>query len=158
MRAAGGVLGVSPVVQLDYPDGRLAEADPTVVDALLDPYVKDAELVVVFEPSGVTGHPDHQAATAAGERAAARFGIPILEWGLAPHVAARLRDELAAPFVALGNGLDGVTDVTVDRGRQRAAIACHPSQATGNRVLERRLVLQGDRERVRFLCAPSALP
>jgi LmbE family N-acetylglucosaminyl deacetylase len=158
LRAAGDTLGVATVVQFDYPDGRLAEADPAVVDALVDPRVKDAELVVVFEPAGVTGHPDHQAATAAGERAAARFGIPILEWGVAPQVAATLHAELAAPFVALGDGLDGVTDVTVDRGRQRAAIACHPSQATGNRVLERRLALQGDRERVRFIAASRRAP
>jgi hypothetical protein len=42
----------------------------------------------------VTGHPDHCAATAAGQRAAARHRAPLLQWGVAPVVAQRLDDEL----------------------------------------------------------------
>lgn len=157
LHAAAAALGIGAVVQFDVPDGGLADEDPSAVDALVDRHVAGAELILVFEPGGVTGHPDHRAATAAGERAAARLGVPVLEWGVPPLVAAALRDELGAPFVGIDDDDDGVVDVTVDRARQHAAIACHPSQSVGNAVLERRLTLQGDRERLRFVPpGPSA--
>jgi LmbE family N-acetylglucosaminyl deacetylase len=153
LRAAASVLGVATVVQFDYPDGGLVEVDSAALDAVVAPHVENADLVVVFEPNGVTGHPDHRVATAVGERAAERFGSPVVEWGVAPAVAAALRAELGAPFAALDDGDGAVTEVLVNRGRQRAAIACHPSQARANAVLERRLALQAGRERVRFVPA-----
>lgn len=111
----------------------------------------------MFEPGGVTGHPDHRAATAAGRGAAERRGLPILEWGVAPAVAGALRDELGAPFVAMDECAGAeVIEVELDRRRQLAAIACHRSQATGNAVLARRLALQGPVERVRWWQATTS--
>ena len=76
--------------------------------------------------------------------------MPLLEWGVSPRVAAALRDELHAPFVALADDPGAeVIEVEVDRRRQLAAIACHRSQATDNAVLARRLALQGPVEHVR---------
>ena len=92
---------------------------------------------MVFEPGGVTGHPDHRAATAAAQRVADRHGLPVVEWGVAPEVATTLNAELGTSFVPF----DGV-DVIVDRSVQLAAIACHESQARDNPVLVRRLELQ----------------
>ena len=156
---AAAVLGVGRVAQAAYPDGGLADVGDGALDALVAGQVQGADLLVVFEPGGVTGHPDHRAATASAERVAARLGIPVVEWGVAPVVAAALRAELGAPFVSLdapaGDG-EPVVEVSVARDRQRAAIACHPSQATGNVVLERRLGLQGDRERLHFLALRRA--
>ena len=60
-------------------------------------------------------------------------------------------DRGATPgFVAI----DGA-DIDVDRAGQWRAIACHDSQAHDNRVLRRRLALQGTRERVRLTFASA---
>jgi LmbE family N-acetylglucosaminyl deacetylase len=145
LRAAADVLGLSRVRLTSHQDGGLGDVPPARLDREIEADIAGASLVVVFEPSGVTGHPDHRAATAAAERVAAQHGLPVLEWGVAPHVAAALNAEMGTSFVPL----DGV-DVAVDRSAQRAAIACHESQARDNPVLVRRLQLQGSLERVRL--------
>jgi N-acetylglucosamine malate deacetylase 2 len=143
-------------VHLDvFVDGGLATVDEDVLFEAVDRHRGDATVLVTFEPGGVTGHPDHCAAGAAAARAAARHGLLLAEWGVAPAVAGSLREELGVPFTSL-DGSD-VVEVAVDRTRQRAAIACHASQAVGNAVVARRLELQGDTERLR-LRRPSAEP
>jgi N-acetylglucosamine malate deacetylase 2 len=107
----------------------------------------DAATLVAFEPGGVTGHCDHRAATASAHRVAGRHRLTVVEWGVAATVAAALNAEFATTFVALEG--DGTADVAVDRAAQRAAIACHHSQARDNPVLVRRLELAGPVERIR---------
>lgn len=152
LEAAAETLGLARVTLLDLGDGALADSPAELLDTEVDRVLRGAELIIVFEPGGVTGHPDHQAATAAGLRAAVRHALPTLEWGVHPDVARALRCELAAPFI----GLDGpdTVDVLVDRQAQHAAIACHASQADDNPVLRRRLELQGGHERLRYRRAP----
>lgn len=151
LMAASTALGLSGVVQLAYADGALGDVDPEALALAVEEHVTDADLLVVFEPGGVTGHADHQAATAAAERAAVRLGLAVMEWGVTPSVAQALREELGVPFRALEGCRDEMMDVTVDRARQREAIQCHSTQSTANRVLARRLALQGDVERVRLV-------
>ncbi|MBK5222828.1 MAG: PIG-L family deacetylase [Acidimicrobiia bacterium] len=151
LHAAADVLGLSRMRLASYRDGGLGDVSPALLDREIEADIAGASLVVVFEPSGVTGHVDHRAATAAAERVAAQHGLPVLEWGVTPHVAAALNVEMGTCFVPL----DGV-DVAVDRSAQLAAIACHESQARDNPVLIRRLQLQGALERVRFR-EPAAL-
>lgn len=76
----------------------------------------------------------------------------MLEWGVAPAVAAAIAAELGVELA----GLDGpdVVEVRVDRARQLAAIACHVSQDPANKLLARRLELQGSTERLRVRSAP----
>lgn len=143
--AAADVLGVRRVRLADYPDGGLGDVSPGLLDAEIEADLADAALLVVFEPGGVTGHPDHRAATAAAKRVAALHRLPVLEWGVAPDVAAKLNAELRTSFAPL-NGVD----VVVDRSTQLAAIDCHDSQARDNPVLVRRLQLQGAFERIRL--------
>jgi LmbE family N-acetylglucosaminyl deacetylase len=149
LTAAARHLGIRGVHLDDFPDGGLRAVPEAVLDAAVDGHRGDATALVTFEPGGVTGHPDHRAASAATRRAAARHGLTLLEWGVAPGVAARLRQETGVPFTALEG--PGVVELVVERSRQRAAIVCHASQATGNVVLARRLELQGDRERLRIV-------
>lgn len=146
--AAAAKLGLRRVTLLARPDGLLDQQPEYELDADIEGALHDAGLLVVFEPEGVTSHPDHQAATAAGLRAAVRHSLPVLEWGVHPDIARALRCEFAAPFVAL-DGPDTV-DVVVDRTAQHAAIACHQSQAHDNPILRRRLQLQGPHERLRY--------
>ena len=151
--AAAAALGVRRVELLDHPDGALGD----VPLAVLAGHVRAAlvehrpDLVIVFHPDGVTGHPDHRRAT---EAALAASGVvPVIAWAVHDDVAASLNDELGTCFVGRTSAEVDVV-IEVDRSRQRAAIACHASQCLDNRVLWRRLELQGDREVLRWLRAP----
>lgn len=148
LASAAEHLGLHGVHLDDFADGGLAAVAEGVLDDAVDRRRNGATVLVTFEPGGVTGHPDHRVASAAAARAAARHGLLLAEWGVAPGVATRLRRELGVPF----NALDGpdVIEIAVDRTRQRGAIACHASQSTGNAVLARRLDLQGGAERLRL--------
>lgn len=147
---AAQALGVRRAWLHGLPDGRLAD-DPDLLDSLIVEHLGDAQALVALDPSGVTGHSDHRAATAAAEAVADRLGLPIVEWGVAPSVAAALAAEMGAPLIGM-DGPDAV-EVRVDRARQRDAIACHQSQDPGNALLVRRLRIQGDTERIRIRSA-----
>ena len=75
---AATALGIGDVELLDYPDGHLsntpiAELADQVVDAARRHH---ADLLVVFDEGGITGHPDHQHATRAALAAAHRLDLP----------------------------------------------------------------------------------
>jgi LmbE family N-acetylglucosaminyl deacetylase len=150
---AAAELGVEQAILLDYPDGHLAEIPQDRLAADVAAALDAADLLVVFEPGGVTGHCDHRAATAAAHAVAAREAVRVLEWGLPPDVACTLNAEFGGAFVA-AQGID----VEVDRSAQWRAIACHATQARDNPVLRRRLELLGDRERVQLVPASAAAP
>ena len=143
---AAAVLGLDAVNLLDHPDGHLADVPAPILDDAVSRARQRGDFLVAFEPGGVTGHPDHVAATASAERVATAARIPVLEWGVAPIVAATLNAEFGTTFV----GMEGI-DIAVDRTVQLAAIAAHHSQSQDNPVLRRRLALQGDGERVRVI-------
>lgn len=159
LRAAADELGVGRVELRSYPDGGLSGVDlATLVaecTATLEAVAPDG--LVVFDPSGVTGHPDHRRATEAALAAAAPRGLPVLGWTVPSEVAAALNDEYGTEFS--GHDPAAVHEVvTVDRSRQSRAVACHPSQAVPGSVMWRRLELLGDREHLRHLTSPSPEP
>lgn len=150
LAAAAQVLGVDHVQLLAYPDNGLAqiplnELTQRVVDALAG-----ADLLLVFDDNGVTGHPDHRRATEAALAAASTPGIPVLAWALPQPIADRLNAEFSASFGGRGHGHLDIM-IEVDRSRQLAAIGCHFTQSADNPVLWRRLELLGDREYLRWL-------
>jgi N-acetylglucosamine malate deacetylase 2 len=110
--------------------------------------------VLVFDDTGVTGHPDHQAATGAAVRAGRQAGLPILAWTLPAAVAARLSAETGQGF---SGQLPGRIDlcVRVSRQRQRRAALLHASQISPAAVLWRRLQLLGECEHLRWLVPPA---
>ncbi len=157
LAAAAKALGLQGVTLLAHPDGGLADVP---VDQLLPEVLRaarhvEADGLIGFDLTGVTGHPDHAAATAVAVRAAERLDLPVVSWTLPLAVAERLRAEHGAPF-------DGHADadidlvVTVDRTTQLEAVGCHPSQAVPGSVLWRRLELLGDSEHLRWLRPPTA--
>ncbi len=93
LACAAAVLGVSHVRLLDLPDGHLADVADEDLDAVVEANLGSTDLVIVFEPGGVTGHPDHRAATAAAERVALKHGLPVIEWGVPGEVAEALNAE-----------------------------------------------------------------
>src|SRR5262249_36516126 len=126
--AAADVLGVTEVTLLDFADGGLDAVPGAELDARIDRWLTtDVAALVGFEPQGVTGHPDHRAASRAAERVADRRVLPVVEWGIDPTTASRLSEEYGLSFVSIGDG-PGVHDVHVDRTAQRAAIGRHASQ------------------------------
>jgi LmbE family N-acetylglucosaminyl deacetylase len=156
LRAAAATLGLDRVGLLDYPDGHLGEIPvgelATHVQAMIDE-VRPSHLLV-FDDTGVTGHRDHQQATAAALVAARASRLPVLAWVIPEHVASLLN-------ARHGTGFRGQPPQRIDarlsvsRIRQRRAIAAHASQSTGNAVLHHRLRLLGDAEHVRLLYAPT---
>ena len=142
---------------LTYQDGGLGD---TPINSLAAHVVKaaerlGAELLIVFDDGGVTGHPDHQHATRAALAAAARLDIGVLAWAVPASVADRLNAELDTAFEGRSPAEIDMT-ITVNRARQLQAIACHRSQSTDNPVLRRRLELTGPTESLRWLRHPTS--
>ncbi|WP_414686324.1 PIG-L family deacetylase [Mycobacterium sp.] len=157
LAAAAAELGVGTVELLRYPDGQLAD---TPLDELAVPVVDLAERLgveglLVFDPTGVTGHPDHRHATAAARSAAAKVGLPVLGWTVPARVAGALNTEYAAGFSGHSPG-DIDLSVRVNRSRQYQAVREHRSQALPTSVLWRRLEMLGPYEHLRWL--PDANP
>ena len=152
LAGAAAELGVAETTLSDWPDGRLAAVPVGLLEGELSVVVDDLgpDGVLVFDASGITGHPDHVAASASALRVAEARGLPALAWTISHDVAT----ELAAAY---GVGFSGhelnECDVllTVDRTRQRRAIAAHASQAVPSSALWRRLELQGDTELLRLI-------
>lgn len=148
LAAAADVLGVRHIELLDYPDGHLQDVRLEDLAELVENSLTGADLMLVFDEDGITGHPDHRRATQAPIAAAATARVPV--WTLPRSVASQLNIELGAGFVGHHmSDIDIVIDV--DRQQQRATIGCHASQSDDNPALWRRLELLGDREFLRWL-------
>ncbi len=152
LRTAAAALGCVATVLRDHPDGALGEIPPSVLmdDVLAVARQSESEGLLVFDPSGVTGHPDHAAAGRAAVTAARELGLPLLAWTLPADVAAQLNDEHGGAFIGhRPEEVDLVLDV--DRTRQLVAVRAHVSQAVPSSVLWRRLELLGDVEHLRWI-------
>lgn len=156
LREASAALGAATVTLLDYPDGRLASIPAAGLAAHVSRLAAchHAGGLLVFDDTGVTGHPDHRAATRAAVTAATAAGLPVLAWTLPATVAGRLREETGQPFA--GRPPDEVDlCVRVSRARQRSAALRHATQISPTTVLWRRLQLLGDCEHLRWLPGSS---
>jgi LmbE family N-acetylglucosaminyl deacetylase len=152
LRQASAELRVAGVTLLDYPDGGLAAAPRPELEAHVISLAARhrAGGLLVFDDTGITGHRDHQTATAAAVAAARGAGLAVLAWTLPAAVAARLEAETGASFAGRPPGQVDIC-VRVDRARQRRAALLHVSQISPTAVLWRRLQLQGDCEHLRWI-------
>jgi N-acetylglucosamine malate deacetylase 2 len=154
---ASAELGIAAVDLLDFPDGALSSASADELAACITTAIiqYSPDGMLVFDESGVTGHPDHQAATAAALRAARPCGLPVLAWALPEAVAGQLRRETGHPFAGQPpNQLD--LHVNVDRTTQCRAALAHASQISPSAILWRRLHLLGGVEHLRWLHVPQS--
>jgi LmbE family N-acetylglucosaminyl deacetylase len=154
LTAAARELGVGHVEVLDHPDGALSAVPLLELADSVDKTADEvgADVLLVFDEGGVSGHPDHRRATEAALEAGR--DLPVLAW----NVPRAVGDLVNAEFGTTISGRDdGEFDLvlTVDREVQGRAIACHASQSTDNPVLWRRLELLGDTESVRWLRPPA---
>ncbi len=145
--AAARELGAASTVLLNFPDGGLADTSQDELAARVASEARGIDGFLVFDRTGITGHPDHVTATGVAVDVAEERGLPVLAWTLSDDIASTLRAETGAPFA--GSSSDIV--LTVDRSRQRLAIDHHVSQAVPGSVLWRRLELQGDEEHLIWL-------
>ena len=153
--AAARLLGVTDTALRDFPDSALRDVCRSrmvgeVIDAAR---AGNADGLLVFDPGGVTGHPDHAAATDAALLAAAGLDLPVLGWTLPAAVAEVLNRELGTEFVGHRSAEIDIR-LPVDRVRQAAACSAHVSQAIPTSVLWRRLELLGGYEHLRWLSYP----
>lgn len=148
--AAGAALGLSSVRILDHRDGALAAVPSETLVAEISQSAGSADLLLVFDEGGITGHPDHCRATSAAVTFARTRGVPVLAWTVEERVADALRQELGLEFV--GRAAEDIDlHLHVDRARQLEAMRCHRSQIEGNAVPLRRVDLTGDTEPLRYL-------
>ena len=100
LRQASAELGVASCTLRDYPDGGLAAVPPAELEAQVTGLAArhGADGLLVFDDTGITGHRDHQAATAAAVGAARTAGLPVLAWVLPAAIASRLAAETGTPF------------------------------------------------------------
>ncbi len=156
LRQAAAELGAADVTLLDYPDGGLAgiQAAELAGHVAAAATRVGASGVLVFDDTGITGHPDHRAATGAAVLAGRQARLPVLAWTLPAAVAARLSAETSQDFA--GQPPDRIDlCVRVSRDRQRRAALLHASQISPGAVLWRRLRLLGGREYLRWLVPPA---
>jgi LmbE family N-acetylglucosaminyl deacetylase len=148
---ASAELGAASVTLLGYPDGHLARSGTGLAARVRDLIAAhNPHGLLVFDESGITGHPDHQAATRAAVSAATQAGLPVLAWALPATVANQLCEETGQLFV--GQPPDKLDlCVRVDRAAQRRTALLHASQISPTAVLWRRLQLLGDCEHLRWL-------
>lgn len=161
-RAAAAILGVHDVVFLGYADsgidaptdgftdgsapdpGSFAAADVEVAAAALAGIVADvgAEALVIYDGTGIYGHPDHVQAHLVGAAAHRRSGVPtcyevtvdheylhFVETHLVEAASASLPDPAAHRRVGLPSVLIDVTvDVRPVLAAKRASMLAHRSQ------------------------------
>ena len=148
---AAAVLGIARVGLAAFPDGALSEVDLDSLVSEVAGFVGASRPngLIVFDRGGVTGHPDHRRATEAAMAYASREQLPVLGWALPRAVASTLNAELGSTFSGYAASQIDLR-VKVGREPQRAAVACHASQALPGQALWRRLELTGACEHARW--------
>jgi len=159
LEAAAQVLGIQRTELLAYPDGGLQHIPLAELEAHVTRLACEvqAELLLVFDEGGITGHPDHMRATEAACVAAGDRGLPVLAWAIPREVTEALNTEFGAGFVGR-EAQDLAIVLQVDRAVQVQAIRCHVSQLGDNPVLWRRLELLGSHEWLRSLSVAAVQP
>lgn len=130
---AAEILGIRRRIILEYPDGLLAETDPEALDreCLQIMHRWRPDVVLAYDPLGVTCHPDHVAVGESVLRVWSRTPNPpaLLFWTIPDHVAAAMQDALAECYAGRPATELIRVDVGPFRERQRWAVEAHASQS-----------------------------
>jgi LmbE family N-acetylglucosaminyl deacetylase len=137
LRAAAEVLGIRSMRLLSYPDGRLSESRIEQLSAEVEDAATagSVDCLLVFDESGITGHPDHRRATAAALAAAADVDSDPPRFTGAHSVSAASTQRSTNPFPRatayqpLGRGPTELIEPPQpnrQHGRQRPACAARP--------------------------------
>jgi N-acetylglucosamine malate deacetylase 2 len=140
LQVAAGLLGVSSITVVDYPDGRLSgrRAGQLIERVCREVRRQAPDLLLVVDPDD--GSPDDVAVAAATQRAGQRAGLPVLARCMPGGSSGWLAD--LGPHAAAA------------RAAARSAAAAHASQSDGLAGVQCRLGLLDGQERLRWL-APA---
>jgi LmbE family N-acetylglucosaminyl deacetylase len=135
LQVAAGLLGVSSIAVVDYPDGGLSacRAGQLTERVCREVRRQAPDILLVSEPDG---SPDDVVVAAAAQRAGQRAGLPVL---------ARCMPGACGGWLA-----DLGPQAAAARAAQRSAAAAHVSQSDGLAGVQRLGLLDG-RERLRWL-------
>ena len=151
LRTAAERLGACWVRLLDHPDGGLAGRTSDLVEdvgAAVRAFSPD--VLLVFDRDGISGHPDHVAATSAAVLVGRRLDVPVLAWTLPQSVVDAMTEDGHAGFLGRPDRTIPLV-VDVDRAAQLEAVHEHASQAVPGSPLWRRLELLGSTENLVWL-------
>lgn len=155
LAAASRELGVAGTAMHHHPDGDLRSVCRHVLagEVVDEVGTVHADGLLVFDDTGVTGHPDHRIATSAALLAAEILDLPVLAWTIPASVAEQLNEELAGSGARFSGRAPEEIDleIAVDRAHQVAASQEHRTQAVPSSPLWRRLELLGGSEHLRWL-------
>ncbi|MBI2237421.1 MAG: PIG-L family deacetylase, partial [Actinobacteria bacterium] len=131
--SAAEILGIHRWVVLEYPDGLLAETDPEALDGECQQIMHRwrPDVVLAYDPMGVTCHPDHVAVGQAVLRVWGRTPNPpaLLFWTIPDDIAAAMQDALSECYEGRPAAELIRVDVGPFRERQRWAVEAHASQS-----------------------------
>lgn len=148
LRQACSILGVSQLVLLCYPDGKLKEQNPDELAHRIEEVICDhlPDLVITFPPNGVTGHLDHIAISKATKQAveSAEHRLPRERWPSLYYVSIpHYYDHCAASAPAGATPITAKVHIENYRNQKGKALQAHRSQAYSvNRAYPG--VMQGD--------------
>ena len=130
LRCACDALGIAPPRLLDYPDGRLGEAQPELLTAQVHEVVTrlQPDVILTFGLDGLSGHPDH---IAIGHAAAEAFRqaedtAALYTLALPRSVAERFGMRHLQPVS--DEEITLTVDITPVWGAKLAAMRCHATQ------------------------------
>ncbi|MFC1626778.1 PIG-L deacetylase family protein [Patescibacteria group bacterium] len=77
---AAKILGISTVTFFDYPDGNLSNVNPGELEAVLynEMLEMSPDIVITFEPRGISNHPDHMKISRATTNTYYRYAKDLL--------------------------------------------------------------------------------
>lgn len=134
LERAARIIGIQRTIVLDYPDGGLQSVGTEVLEreyrAAIGRYSPD--VVLAYDPLGVTCHPDHMAVGEAVLRAARDLPSPpaLLFWTIPEQVAARMSASLGGCYAGRPAEELIAVDVGPFRAQQRLALTAHETQAS----------------------------
>ncbi len=160
LRCAAAALEIKDVTILDYPDPRIGDVDPEELRTVLRDAIEEIrpQVVLTFEPGGITGNPDHIAVAKATTLAfvdsyphAAGTGDDdrrLYYWTIPDKVARHLRSISDIPVSGTPEiCVTTAIDVNAHLDTQWQAIRRHRSQTDPvPKVLRERLEAQNGRE------------
>lgn len=138
LREAARILGLSEVHLLDYRDAELGEASASAIRGELAAVIRRhrPQVLLTFDPQGMSGHPDHVAISRFATDAVALAADPQHDDATRAHQVSRvLWNGPIAPWrvtepddLSLLNGADFVIDTSAARHAKAEALRAHRTQ------------------------------
>ena len=140
LECASKVLGISELTLWDYPDTKLDQVDIGELAGKVASVISEfrPDVIMTFDPNGITGNPDHIAMTEAVVRAysssetSAGDGhrLALYTWSITDSMAEHLNSVSSGSFMGVHeDDVSAIIDTSSYIDQQWEAIHCHKSQS-----------------------------